>query len=1067
MICAALFLWAACGEKPSQTVRPSRRVLVFTDSARESLPAAAALREQLASAGPSWTVEFTTRRKALSLDSLLPYSAVVLLEAQTDSLTAHNQTSLVAYVQAGGGLLALNSPLTRPYTWPWYEPIGMADTVPQEFRAVTVADQPGGGRFGIRAYDGGRAGSATVEADDCRQPGFAAELASALEQLAGSNAYDTARIRTALAPDSSRFTRWVLSDQLDEPMELVVMPDLSVIFIERRGAMKRYDPETRTTRVLATFEVCTTGNYEDGLLGITIDPDFGRNHYLYLYYSPPCDKGMQYLSRFTMAGTDSIILASEKVVLEVPVQRETCCHSGGSLAWGPDGSLYLSTGDNTSPQESDGYAPIDTRPGRSAFDAQKSSANTQDLRGKVLRIKPSKYGSYTIPDGNMFPKDGSQGRPEIYAMGMRNPFRISIDQQTGWLYWGDVGPDNAFAGKYGPETYDEVNQCRAPGFFGWPYFVGPNRAFRERDFAADAVGAYFDPAAPVNSSPFNTGAQQLPPAQPAFIYYPKQQFRRFPMLEQGSSSAMAGPVYHRTAQFRQSPVAFPDYFEGKLFIYEWARSWIRVVSMDSAGDLTQIEPFLPEMPLSKPIDMEFGPDGALYILEYGKDYFMKNAEARLVRITYAAGNRAPLPEIRIDAPAGGLPHTVHVSAAGSYDLDPDDSLRFEWSFRDSLVTDASGPEARFTYTEPGEYQITLRATDRAGSRSVRQQTVRVGNAPPRITVRTGGNQSFFFGSIPYEVQVEDAEDAASGGVQDRSISVVWLHADHPEDAEALLGGQKSADHAASLKYLKGWQLIQGSDCMSCHAIDRQSAGPAYVEVARRYAGQAGAAAMLVQKIYQGGGGNWGDALMPGHPQHTQAEIGEMVRYILSLSSDVSLPLKGVLTPELAGGHEPGGAYLLAVTYTDRGANGLPPVTSRKTLMLSHPRLEAERHSAAQDLELFTLGENRDIATMASFGGGMLRYDGLDLTGITSAKLRFGSFAGGRLIFSIDAPDGPVIGTAVIPPGPRTELTGFDIPWREIPLSLKPVLGRHDVFVRFEGPEGKLSGGLDWIEFAGK
>jgi cytochrome c len=83
--------------------------------------------------------------------------------------------------------------------------------------------------------------------------------------------------------------------------------------------------------------------------------------------------------------------------------------------------------------------PLTNAKGREAWDAQRTAANTNDFRGKVLRIHPEPGGGYTIPDGNLFPK-GTQGtRPEIYVMGCRNPFRISVDAKRGWLYWGDVG----------------------------------------------------------------------------------------------------------------------------------------------------------------------------------------------------------------------------------------------------------------------------------------------------------------------------------------------------------------------------------------------------------------------------------------------------------------------------------------------------------------------------------------------------------------------------------------------------------------------------------------------------
>ena len=269
-----------------------------------------------------------------------------------------------------------------------------------------------------------------------------------------------------------------------------------------------------------------------------------KNGWIYLYYSPPethQDKNGQKAGRehsFPLhLKEDKLDMASEKVMLRVATQREECCHAGGSLAFDAKGNLYLSTGDNTNPFGSDGFSPTDERPGRSPWDAQKSPANANDLRGKVLRVTPQADGTIKIPKGNLF-KPGTPGtRPEIYAMGCRNPFRISVDQKNGILYWGDVGPDaQGFQEGRGPAGQDEVNQARAAGNFGWPYFVGDNKAYWKYDFEKKTSGERFDPLKPLNKSPNNTGIKELPPAQPAFIYYPYGPSAKFPVVEGGGGA---------------------------------------------------------------------------------------------------------------------------------------------------------------------------------------------------------------------------------------------------------------------------------------------------------------------------------------------------------------------------------------------------------------------------------------------------------------------------------------------------------------------------------------------------
>ncbi|MDB4688320.1 PQQ-dependent sugar dehydrogenase, partial [Akkermansiaceae bacterium] len=251
-----------------------------------------------------------------------------------------------------------------------------------------------------------------------------------------------------------------------DAMEIAVTPKGYVFVIERTGAVKIVNPSSGEIKNISTLDVELRNKEfarECGLLGITLDPAFDTNQWLYLYYSPK-GKARHQLSRFTFTGS---AITDEKLLLEVKQDpEENTCHEGGSLAFGPDGCLYLSTGDNTCPFKSDGSAPIDESEGRKWYDAQRSAANTNDLRGKILRIKPTDEGGYTIPEGNLFKDGTAKTRPEIYVMGCRNPYRISLDPKNGFLYWGKVGPDAGKDSSRGPRGYDEINQAREPGNFG-------------------------------------------------------------------------------------------------------------------------------------------------------------------------------------------------------------------------------------------------------------------------------------------------------------------------------------------------------------------------------------------------------------------------------------------------------------------------------------------------------------------------------------------------------------------------------------------------------------------------
>ncbi|MEO6455478.1 MAG: PQQ-dependent sugar dehydrogenase, partial [Ginsengibacter sp.] len=377
--------------------------------------------------------------------------------------------------------------------------------------------------------------------------------------------------------EQNRFTRVVLAQKLEEPMQFEILKDGRVLFAERKGKLKLYNPVTGKITLIATIPVSTKyktlqgreSEAEDGLQGVILDPNFDKNNWIYLYYSEAGAIARNIVVRYEWRG-NQLIESTKKLVLEVPVQREECCHVGGGMIFDKQNNLLLTTGDNTFSRSSSGFTPIDERPGAYTRDAQKSSGNTNDLRGKILRIHPEPDGTYTIPEGNLFAKGKEKTRAEIYIMGNRNPWRMTFDSKTGWLYWGEVGPDGFgdTVGR-GPKAYDEFNMAKEAGNYGWPYMVADNKAYWDYDFATGKSGEKYDPQAPVNTSPNNTGLTQLPPAKPAMIWYPYIVSDEFPLLGSGSRSATGGPIYHHS-DFKNPKRPFPDYYEGKWIVTDWA-----------------------------------------------------------------------------------------------------------------------------------------------------------------------------------------------------------------------------------------------------------------------------------------------------------------------------------------------------------------------------------------------------------------------------------------------------------------------------------------------------------------
>lgn len=202
-------------------------------------------------------------------------------------------------------------------------------------------------------------------------------------------------------PESSSFEKVPLvTEGLADPFELAVAEDGRVIFIQRTGEVKVVEQDTlRETTALDFGYTLDLLTQSDGLLGLTLDNDFSENGWLYLLWSDP-DVPKMNLSRFTMGPDNIIDRASEKRLLDFTIWRgegRANSHMAGSLAMGPDGNLYVATGDNADPFDQQGYTPIDERPGRRAWDAQATSGNTNDLRGKILRITRRTTGPTRSP----------------------------------------------------------------------------------------------------------------------------------------------------------------------------------------------------------------------------------------------------------------------------------------------------------------------------------------------------------------------------------------------------------------------------------------------------------------------------------------------------------------------------------------------------------------------------------------------------------------------------------------------------------------------------------------------
>ncbi|WP_405292259.1 ThuA domain-containing protein [Algibacter sp. Ld11] len=977
------------------------KVLVFSKTSgykHKSIPDGMAAIQKLGLEN-GFEVDTTKNADLFTEENLKKYSAVVFLSTTGNVLNNKQEAAFERYIQAGGGYVGIHAATDTEYDWGWYTKLSgaqflshpkgtpeadfivkdkdfiankhLADTVwhrtdelynyknlNADVNVILTLDESTyeGGQNGdyhpiawYHEYDGGRAfytgGGHTKES--YAETDFIKHILGGIQYAIGKNEnLDYSKSTTQIPPDADRFSKVTLIEgDFFEPTEMAVLPNNDILVAERRGGIKLYKAATKELIEVATLDVyhktlnTPKVNAEDGLMGLQKDPNYANNNWIYVYYSPTGDAWINRLSRFKFKD-DVFDLASEQVILDVKTTREICCHTGGSIAFDANGLLYLSTGDNSTPFNeknvkyvNNGYAPLNDIPGREQYDARRSSGNTNDLRGKILRIRVNEDGSYDIPEGNLFAEGTEKTRPEIYTMGHRNPYRISVDPKKGYLYWGEVGPDarkDNFKTR-GPKGYDELGQAQKAGNFGWPLFVADNKPYVDYDYETGESGMTFDPKKPINDSKNNTGLTTLPEAMPAFIYYPYAESSEFPQVGTGGRNAMAGPTYY--SDMFPNDGGLPAYYDGKVIVYDWMRGWMMAVTNFDDGSFNKMEPFAPEVEINSAIDMELGPNGKLYILEYGSGWYSQNLNSSLGYISYNSGNRPPVIEnVILDKNSGAVPLAIKAKAE-AHDRDGD-AIVYVWDLGNGETKETVESEILYTYTDVGEYNISVDVKDdKGGVTHTNLSSIVAGNSKPLVTIDLlGGSASTFTTGTPvnYKVTVTDPDGNTDINPSNIFVSVDYLEG--MDEANVKLGHQQVSAE------ITGKALTQAMDCKACHKEKEASIGPNYLAVAKKYKRKKKIIPYLQNKIIKGGGGVWGEVMMPAHPSISKDETRQIATYIMSLAKNdgdkKTLPQEGSIMPSDS---QDENVLILKASYTDNGLNGVRPLIGVTSVRLQREK----------------------------------------------------------------------------------------------------------------------------------
>jgi glucose/arabinose dehydrogenase len=555
----------------------------------------------------------------------------------------------------------------------------------------------------------------------------------------------------------------VVLDGLRAPTSVAFAADGRIFVAEKQGTVKVFDSLSDTTpTTFADLRREVFNGYDRGLLGLALDPQFPAKPYVYVLYTRDAPIGgtapAYGVSPYTaercpdevagcmVSGRLARLTASGDVMTGAitPLVDDWCIqhtsHSIGALAFGPDGSLYASGGEGSSPSFTDygqkgsplnpcGDPPAGVGGQETPPTAEGGSLRAQDLRttgdpvgldGTVIRVDPAT--GQGVPSNPMAGSADANAR-RIVAYGLRNPFRFALRPQDGALWIGDVG-----AGTW--EEIDRVSAgaTQAPNF-GWPCYEGSGRMGRFDNLGLNLCESLY--------------AEHSATA-PYFAYRHDSEVAPADGCAPGGSATTGLAFYEGSA--------YPSRYHGALFLGDYARGciWAMLPGADGVPDPANVEPF--ETGTGTPVQLLAGPAGDIYYVDI--------LGGALHRITHFDGNTPPIAVASADRTSGDVPLTVHFDGTASTDPDGD-AVTYAWDLDgDGAFDDSTSAKPSFTYNTPGPTTVRLRVTDPQGAGDTDTLTVTAGSTAPVPTIAAPSASLTWAtdDAIAFHGSASDAED---------------------------------------------------------------------------------------------------------------------------------------------------------------------------------------------------------------------------------------------------------------------------------------------------------------------
>ena len=503
------------------------------------------------------------------------------------------------------------------------------------------------------------------------------------------------------------------------PVGMGFASDGRLFVAEKAGRVYVVENEAKQAEPLLDLSGEVLNQHDRGLLGIALDPDFDTNGYVYLSYVVDHERtddtdrldAFARVTRYTvLPGTPYRADPSSRRVLigETFGTGIPACffgHTIGTLAFGSDGTLFVGAGDAASYESlddgglyADCFGPdrLDPAEDIGAFRAQ----DVNSLAGKILRIDPET--GLGLPSNPFWTGDGADDASRVWALGLRNPFRFSVDTEAGSTDPGAGNPGTLYVADVGWYYWEELNIARGGENFGWPCYEGPEL----HDWYAPSF-----PNGPPGAPELLTCAL-IDAVRPASYWSHRDTTASFPSgLEGGSITG--GDLYKGTA--------YPAAYTGRLFYSDFSQRWMGT-AVPTGLSLAQHETF--SLNAGPVVSMRY--DASTEVMHWIDIY-----DGAIYRLRFLGSdmNAAPVAFATAGPVTGDDFRTLPLDASASYDPDST-ALSFFWDFGDG--TFGEEPLLTHTYAEAGAYEVTLLVTDAEGAFSRYVLPVVVGSAPPAI-----------------------------------------------------------------------------------------------------------------------------------------------------------------------------------------------------------------------------------------------------------------------------------------------------------------------------------------------